>query len=71
MTRSDMVKGMECIGLSIGFCIFCMKYATTMYVLCIPGFPRGDISYLSRFNGTDVMGHVDNDILFNFCYIWR
>lgn len=38
VTRSDMVKGMECIGLWIGN--FCTKYATTlMYVLCIPGFP--------------------------------
>lgn len=73
MTRSDMVKGMECIGLSIGgFCGFCTKYATTMSVLFVyPDFPLGDISYLSRFYGTDVRGHVQNDILFNFCYIWR
>lgn len=39
-----------------------MKYATAMYVLCIPDFPRGDISYFSGCYGTDVMGHVDNDI---------
>lgn len=58
---------MEWIGLSIGgFCGFCTKYATTMYVLCISDFPWGDISYLSRFYGTDVRGHVQNDILSNF-----
>lgn len=44
---------------------FCTKYPTTMYGLCIPDFPWGDISYLSRFYGTDVRGHVQNDILFD------
>lgn len=48
-------------------CEVCNYNVRTFYT----GVSLGDVSYLSRFYGTDVRGHVQNDSLSNFCYDWR
>lgn len=67
MTRSDMVKGMQCTEywiVDLVVSVRSIQLQCTDFVYRI--FPGGNISYLSRFYGTDVRGHVQKDILFNF-----